>query len=244
MQEQHIFAIHAPYLVLSTHDVGPQIKKINDEDIVHHLIKVLRMRVGESCIVFNLNMHATFTLLEIHKKYIVGTCDDIAQNVTQDREIVCLLPLLKKEALEEAVYSLTEIGVTKIQLVITQKSRKSLMRDKELHRLEKIIIAAAQQSKNYRYPILVEPIDMISVVALTDKTALKVVFDPAGKSVLEVKSGLPKNQEIVFLVGPEAGLTEIELIKLHDAHFISCYLTQTVLRAVQAVALGAAVWKL
>lgn len=238
--QSHLFSIFTPHVKLDSWSVDQSIS-LHDDELVHRLSKVLRFNQGDQIVFFNAKMSALVLIQEISKKQIIVQVQNIQTHQTLTPQITFLLPLLKKEALEQAVYSLCELGINKIQLVITQKSRQSLLHDKEFARLQNIVIAAAEQSKNYSMSELVAPKKLSEVIDLATQS-YNIVFDPAGASFFEVRGNL-KNS-IQLLVGPEGGLTDQELSLVKKSNFASCALTPTILTAVQAVALGAGLMRL
>jgi len=239
--DKHIFAIHNTNFWKDNFYVG-LVKKLNDLEIVHRLVKVLRFEIGQKIIFFDSSYHGIVEIVDVSKKDLSVKILNFDNNIKESSEVVFLLPLLKKEALEEAVYSLTEIGISQIQLVVTEKSRHKLLHEKEFHRLESIIIAAAEQSKNYTYPKIFTPIHLSEVVY--QDQSLKIVFDPQGESFFNLRNKKATQEKIYLLVGPEGGLTFQELQKLENDSFEKYHLTSTILRAVQAVAVGAALFKI
>jgi 16S rRNA (uracil1498-N3)-methyltransferase len=165
----------------------------------------------------------------------------IRKNSTdQSKNITFLLPILKRDDFEQALYGLTEIGVSAIQLVTTQKTRNNVHNEKDMERAQRIIIAAAEQSKNFTYPQLYKPIPLCDAVLL-DKTAQKIFFDYQGNTLPELLSNhkMGAAENFVLLIGPEGDLIKEEKQLVAQAGFIFCVLTPTVLRSVQAASLGA-----
>ncbi len=121
-----------------------------------------------------------------------------------------MLPLLKREAFESALYTLCEMGATSIQPLITQKSRTNWDSEKDFARVLTTMRAAA---------------------------GTKIFFDPAGMPLKQMLS-LPMTGPLYGCVGPEGGLTPEEKEHLKALGFVFCRLTPTVLRARQAVAVG------
>lgn len=240
LTDKHIFAIYVPTFFQTIYKAGSEVKVV-EQEIVHRFTKVLRIESGEQIIFFDRQYHAIIKVLELSKKFFTVQIIMLEKNSSVPLEIKFFLPLLKKEALEEAVYSLAEIGVSNIQLVVTQKSRQKLLHEKEFIRLESIIVAAAEQSKNYIFPKLHMPISITDITSDTDSS--RVVFDPEGESFFDIRLGLSE-EKISLMVGPEGGLTHEELMQLEKLSFKKCRLTSTILRAVQAVALGAGLFKL
>ena len=241
-EDKHIFAVYVGDLFAKQKGVAGSSVLITDQNVVHRIVTVLRLQVGQELILFDDAHHYQVTISDIKKnKAIIIKIDAITQNAQSELEINFVLPVLKKEALEEAVYSLAEIGVACVQLIITTKSQKNIS-DKDLERLQKMKIAAAQQSKNFAMPAILKPIafEKFSTAFETDAYPA-LLFDPSGKPAAQIIGQLQqqKVKKIACLIGPEGGLTALEIQVVSRIGFKACKLTPTVLRAVQAAAVGA-----
>lgn len=240
--QEHLFSLYAPNVIDASWVSGAK-AVLKSQDLIHRMTKVLRFDIEQQCVLFDQYQHAMVVIQNISKKEIIVDVIGLYQQKPIDPHITFLLPLLKKEALEQAVYSLCELGINQIQLVVVQKSRHQLMGEKEFQRLQNIVIAAAEQSKQYAMLQLLRPKPLAEVVTVHSKGSVAIVFDPAGKSFFTLREKIASNPT-VLLVGPEAGLTDQELQLLEKNMFLSCALTSTTLRAVQAVALGAGLVRL
>lgn len=238
----HLFSLFAPGVFTSAW-ARNSIITLQDPDLLHRMIKVLRLNNGDRVVLFDQKQYVHVLIEHVSKKDLKILIETIADIVPFTQPMIFLLPLLKRDALEQAVYSLCEIGATTIQLVITEKSRQSLMSEKEFVRLRSIIVAAAEQSKHYGMPELHAPKKLVDAICDTPQKIDKVVFDPSGQSFFKLREHF-SNQGSCLLVGPEGGLTYLELAQLDQNLFYRCLLTPTTLRAVQAVAVGAAIIRL
>jgi len=84
-----------------------------------------------------------------------------------------------------------------------------------------------------------KPVNLQNLLKSLQNDTKKVFFDVDGKPLLNLLNDLDKNQnKIVLMFGPEGGLTkqEEDLLKENDFEFY--VLTPTVLRSVEAVAVG------
>ena len=254
-QQTHLFSLFTPNLSLNSWSIEQAII-VTDVDVIHRLISVLRFVSGDQVVFFNQQCVVHVLIQEVSKKNIKIFVQDIQKHYPLLPQVTFLLPLLKKEALEQAVYSLCELGVNKIQLVVTQKSRQNLLHEKEFVRLQNIVIAAAEQSKNYNFSQLLMPQKLSEVVSKIsnvipgcerESKPFNIVFDPAGASFFDLREKFFQSSSTLYfslLVGPEGGLTEEELALVKKSEFVSCALTSTILTAVQAVALGAGLFRL
>ena len=153
--------------------------------------------------------------------------------------ITALLPLLKKDDLSAAVADLTAVGVSAIQLVLTNTIHRSWGGDQEYARLERVMVAAAEQSKNFTVPELHNPCSLLD--ALSHHFTI-ICGDSEGntfKSVFCNVSALPL-AHCAVLVGPESDFTITEKEILKKAGVINCSLTPTVLRSHLAITIMAA----
>lgn len=236
--ETHLFAIHiadCSDLITTT-----GLRSIVDKDLFHRVTRVLRLRDGDGCILFDEKINVHVVLLSVEPKKMICTFDviTITKNSLLQPMITFLLPVLKKDALSTALYSLTEMGVNKIQLVYTAKSRKSFDEKKELQRLQRVVIAAAEQAKHFAYPELLPLQSLTDVLANYAHDKKKCLFfDPDGQSFLSLQQSISKAKSFVLLIGPEGDLTAQEK-KIIAQKMTFCALTPTILRASQAAALS------
>ena len=239
LNEKHLFALHHSDLADEIGNIssGKELT-ITDSDLAHRIISILRLSIGESFILFDRNVHAIVSLSgSVKHKLVKAVLKEKSKNSILSPEIIFLLPLLKKESFETALYSLVEIGVTQIQLLYTQKSQQR-WGQKELERSQKIIIAAAEQSKNFNYPELRAPLSLSSVLEQLPLQSKKIFFDPAGSPIEKLLPDLKGIKEITLAIGPEGDLTSEEKELLKQSGFIFTRLTPTILRACQAAAVS------
>jgi len=231
---KHIFAIYVPALdaVLAG---GACI--LSDALVVHRIAQVLRLSPLDQVILFDREQHATVQLETISKKKVSGILLKREPNKTLTPEILFLMPILKKEALSHAIYSAVEVGANAIQLVRTQKSSRDISTH-ELERLERVAIAASEQSKQFAVPTLSSPIKLEEAIEVSGD--IKIFFDPCGQPASQVVPALQEQtmQKIVMFIGPEGDITQSEKALLHNSNWTFCALVPTILRSVQAVAVS------
>ncbi|MCF7900072.1 RsmE family RNA methyltransferase [Candidatus Babeliales bacterium] len=204
-----------------------------DKDFIHRIIHVLRMKSGDTFIIFNQQYHGFLTLQDLTTKKVTGKLKNFQKNIIHVPHITLFLPVLKKEALSEAVYGAVECGVSAIQLVMTEKIQRSWQGKNELERLERVVIAAAEQAKCFSFPDIKEPISLSAAISSL-KSEHILCADPEGISLKE----LSINGSCALFLGPEGGLTEKERNDLQVTNAIFFKLTPTILRARQAAVLS------
>lgn len=210
--------------------------EFHEPEFVHRVSRVLRLDVDDNVILFNAAYHLSVVIKKISKNGILVELESVGHNKVFKPYITLLLPLLKREALEQAIYSAVELGVNKIQLLITEKVQRH-WQPKELDRLKHIMIAAAEQSKCFAIPQMVEPILLVDL-PLSGRI---IFFDPEGEALADVLTkniGQGSADSFTVIIGPEGDLTESEKFYLQKQQALFVRLTPTILRAQQAVALG------
>jgi 16S rRNA (uracil1498-N3)-methyltransferase len=219
---KHEFALYSPGKPFAKGSCG-----IVDVALVHRIVHVLRLKEDDTLILFTQQQHALFTVTTISKKEVTGFIKTVTANQEYAPSITLLLPLLKREALEHAIYGAVEVGVTKIQLVLTEKVQRAWGGKQELERLERIVIAAAEQSKCFAFATISEPIKLEK--ALQENQGKQLLYaDPEG--TIPAKTTEP----VVLLIGPEGGLTDSEKKFIESYQAKATCLTPTILRAQQA----------
>ena len=214
---------------------------IDDKDVCHRITNVLRLSVGSRLILFDDCQNVCASIVKIDKSGLVlHKVDQLRQNKCLKPNIVLLLPLLKRESFESAIYSAVELGANQIKFVITKKVQRKWGGQKELDRLNRIAIAAAEQSKNFCIPKLKAPIsieDLLSDKFIQQDKSYRIYCDVDGQSFSETIDGITKqkSENIVVAIGPEGDLACDEKELLKNNSFIFTKLTPTVLRACQAV---------
>jgi len=237
--EKHAFALYYSNVSPARLSVHGHIT-IVDESVMHRIAHVLRLAVHDELILFDQRQNVTCTIVTITKKQIVCLITNVATNTVHTPEIIILLPLLKRHALEEALYACVELAASRVQLVITEKVQKSWDNDRDLQRLQAIVVAAAEQSKNFAFPELHAPIPLASALEQHTHRARAVVFAVNGNPLLELLTTIHANRlsSLVLTLGPEGDFTHSEYQLLAQRGFQAYALTPTVLRSFQALAVG------
>lgn len=236
----HVFALFYPSFHISAQDAEIN---ITDASMVHRITRVLRLSVGDKCIIFDRFIHANLTIQAIGPRAVVCTVVSARENKQWCPRLTFFLPILRRDALASALYSLVEAGVNDIQLIVTAKVQRKFGDQKEIKRLERIIVAAAEQSKNFAFPYLHEPISFDRAVAKL-QTSQSYVAMPTGNAIFPYMStSLKQAREFMLLVGPEGDFSSKEQSLLHKSGIVPLRLTPTILRAESAAFYLAALFR-
>lgn len=218
-----------------------------DQQSAHHLSRVLRLKQDDPLILFNGEGGEYHAQLKIvgKKAYAI-----IQQHLPVNREsslnITLLQGISKGERMDLVIQKSIELGVNRIIPVICQRTVVNLKADrqeKKLKHWQGILINACEQSGRTAIPQLLPSI-MFKDLPQQDLTGLKLALDPHSKQSLQNLQ--PQNNQLSFLIGPEGGLTDEELMQSKTLGFEGIRLGPRVLRtetaAITALALSQTLW--
>jgi 16S rRNA (uracil1498-N3)-methyltransferase len=239
--QKHEFAIYWQ----SLSEEKTNIIFLEEKELMHRIVSVLRLQPGDYLMLFNQVIHCRVVVHAVEKKRVQLHIVSQKNNIPLQPLITVLLPLLKKESLEQAIYGITAAGANAIRLVETAKVHRASIGEKEYSRFQKIMIAAAEQAKQYCVPSLHRPVPLEDAISSLASQTWRLYADPDGKSAFLVYQHLAseKDKELVLLVGPEGDLTDHEKEYVKNAQFLFTALTPTILKAEQAVQLSVGLWR-
>ena len=219
---------------------------VEEAFFIQRVTGILRLKIGETLTIFDIHWHGLCMLESVSKKQVRFSCQKLEKNSEYSPKVTLLLPLLKKEALEESLYAAVALGVTQVQLVTTEKSVR-WQGQKEYERLVRVMIAAAEQSKNFRLSELYAPCTLEQALTRTyvqpglvggfvQKLYAQISGEPLAYYVKEAHDKKNKSHatSYVVLVGPEGDFTCAEEQVIKKSGFLGVTLTPTVLRSEHA----------
>lgn len=182
-----------------------------DKALVHQMNRVLRFEVGETIALCDGNgQEALYSIQAIDKQKI-----ELYQASTQKAcpapivAVTVFAAILKKENFELLVQKATEIGVTAIVPVVTERTIKQGLNSERLY---KIATEASEVSGRGTIPTISEPI------SFGDAIVQRKDFDDAWILHMEgIEHPTATVTTRAILVGPEGGFTETELTEATNA---------------------------
>jgi 16S rRNA (uracil1498-N3)-methyltransferase len=216
---------------------------LTDSDLIHQMVNVFRFQNRDKVILFDGSGFEYETeIVSITKKEIVLII--LTQVFCEVLPIkVCLyLALIKKDNFELAAEKCTEIGVSEIQPIISERSEK---KDLNIERINKIVKEASEQSGRVFLPKVLEIKSLeiaVSQAVIEERFCIAFHTDTDSSTApspsLSNEGESPK--EIAVFVGPEGGWSEKEVALFKKNNFQICSLGQNILRAETAAMI--AVW--
>lgn len=179
----------------------------------HHILHVLRMRVGDSIKLFNDSGY------EFNSKIIALTKNsadlEIDDSSHSDNEsplnITLCLAIARGTHMDFSIQKAVELGVDSIIPVISEFSNVRLKQDRIKNKMEhwqNIIISASEQCGRNRLTKLIEPITFNECVA-SKIPPIRLILHPGSSqsmSTIEVEEN-----EFSMIIGPEGGFSDKEL---------------------------------
>lgn len=200
-------------------------------DASHHLLNVLRMKSGESVIVFNGNgKEFTGQYVDHQKKSARIRIDSMHDCPTESPLFIELGQAISRgEKMDYAIQKAVELGVNRIVPLFTQRCAVKFKEDRQEKRLahwQSIIIHACEQSGRCRLPELSEPLTLAQWLSVK-KEGVSLVCDPYTKQSLRQ---IKQSHRVNLLIGPESGLTEEEIEQAKTHNFSGFSLGPRILR--------------
>lgn len=203
-----------------------------DTEAAHHVARVLRMQSGDALLLFNGDgSEYPATIAGIDKKCVQVT---IAQATAADREsplaIHLGIAISKGERMDWVIQKATELGVAQITPLITERVEVRLhgeREEKKLSHWQSVAIAACEQCARNRIPAIHSPQSLSHWLDSVQADA-KFVLHHRSEIALESSAEAPKS--IALLIGPEGGLSELEIALAERKNFAPLRLGPRVLR--------------
>ena len=150
--------------------------------------------------------------------------------------VTILMSLIKNDNFDLVLQKATELGVSEIVPIITERTIK---KDLNMVRSERILIEASEQCGRSDVPVIT-PVKKLKE-ALSELASSKnkgigaFVCNMDGQNIGSVLKKKNSYTDLVFLIGPEGGWSPKELKMFEDAKIKSVKISQNVLRAETAV---------
>lgn len=215
--------------------LGEKLYITNDD--VNHIYKVLRLNTGDIILVCDgYGREYTSKIAEINKKEVICDIIDAFDNMSEPPVKVTLFQgLPKAQKMEYIIQKSVEIGIYKIQPVITQRVVvKTEGKDisNKLERWRRISEEAAKQSNRGIIPEIQEPVTFEEAVENIKVLDLSIIPYEKEKNngLKNILSDNPGVKNIGVLIGPEGGFDDSEIDKCMKNGVIPVTLGPRILR--------------
>ena len=197
----------------------------------HHAGRVLRMEAGQWLTLFNgdgLDYQAQ--ILEAGRKSLQVYVTESSDPGTESRLTITLGQVMSRgDRMDYAIQKATELGVTHIQPLTSERCEVKLSGDRERKRVanwQQVAISAAEQCGRARIPDVAPPLKLADWLNGCNQQLRLVLHDQG--SPLGGVTDAPAS--IALLVGPEGGLAGHEIDSARNAGFTPLALGPRVMR--------------
>lgn len=203
-----------------------------DANASHHLLQVLRKKVGERFFVFN-GQGGEFeaVLVSANKKTACVEIGNFNDKKTESELLIHLGQAISRgERMDYAIQKSVELGVSEITPLITEFCQVQLSKErfeKRVSHWQAIATSAAEQSGRCVVPVVHAPV-LFSEWIQRENT-LKIICCPrqSGNLFSDIKSA---PQSILLTIGAEGGLSEREISGAIQKNFVTMSLGPRILR--------------
>jgi len=223
---------------------------IKDERLIHQWRDVFRYNVGSEVIIFDGSGTEYDAVIEkLTNREAELRLVSEKKGIVPNQKVFLYQSLIKKDKMEWVVEKATELGVSKIVSVVSERSEKKGF---NLERMIKIAIEASEQCGRADVPEVAQVMDLDEVLKDCDKV---IVFDHSGTPLLSSSNNSSPTPSLTtregamlslisIFIGPEGGWTEKELEMFRGANAKIYSLGKLTLRAETAAIVALATSKL
>lgn len=204
------------------------------ESAAAHLSRVLRLGVGDACVLFNGDGHDYLArIVAIGKRELRVAIDEASAVLRESPLHISLLQgIARGEKMDLILQKATELGVAQLRPLWSQRSEVKLddaRAEKRLAHWRSVVASACEQSGRAYVPAVAAPASLAATLAALPDGGLRVILDPDGElafSTLAVDSSAP----ILLAIGPEGGWSPSDREQLRAAGFQGLRLGPRILR--------------
>lgn len=208
----------------------------------HHASRVLRLRVGDAVQIFDgIGNALDATINEISGKHVLlGNLQTCMTSPDSGLRIILAQAMCSSDKMDWIVQKATELGVSEILPVQTQRSVAKLTGSRAEKRTEhwrSVAIAACEQCGRNDLPQIHAPQELSAwLIGMRAAPGSKLILLPGGATQLQAQ---PKPRDgVTLVIGPEGGFTADEANVAQQMGFAPILLGPRVLRTETAAIAG------
>lgn len=192
--------------------IKPEVKIHEEEQL--HIVKVLRMREGETISITDGEGNLATGNLVFEGKKVSLDVLEVKENLPDfsPKLHIAIAPTKNIDRIEFFVEKATEMGVSEITLLNTEKTERKNI---NIEKLRKQAISASKQSLRFYFPKMNELVKLSDFVKnINPKTTFVAHCDDSFERIDLKKLLEPQHdnaQNITFLIGPEGDFSEKEI---------------------------------
>jgi len=228
--------------------LSPGAEFVLPEPAARHAVTVLRLQAGDTLTLFNgAGGEYSASLVAVGKREArVRLIEFHAAERESPLAITLALGISAGERMDYSLQKATELGVSAIQPLSTERSLVKLAgerADKRLQHWQHVVIAACEQCGRNRVPVVAPVQKLFAYLATLDRSERLLLLSPDAVTPLKQ---VPRSASVVLLIGAEGGLAPSEYQAAEASGFEPVSLGPRILRTetapVAALAVLQALW--
>ena len=198
----------------------------------HYVVNVMRLKRGSNLNFFNKDGEWLSEIIFLDRDRVEVKFLNKIKEPTNSSNIELAICLVKKSPMETILQKATELGVSKIIPIISERTE---VKDINFERANKIVVEATEQSNQLTPPQISEVTKLKDFLKNLDSSSKLLFADINSKDNLKSKV-LKEAKTLAVLIGPEGDFSpsERELI-LVNPHVVSFTISKNILRSDTAV---------
>lgn len=203
-------------------------------DELHHMIHVLRLRVGETVEIFDGSGNGYLAEITSIQKGSAELCvkESIQRSSESPLNIILLQSVFKMDKMELMIQKATELGVFQIVPILSMHSviKKEAVAKRTV-RWQKIATEASKQSGRLQTPQIMKPLEFESIPDLKEEDfGILLHASDQSRTLSEFREAM-RGKKIVIAIGPEGGWDQKEVALAIRKGFVPVTLGPRTLRS-------------
>ncbi len=198
----------------------------------YHIVKVMRMKIGNTIEVVYNNMEYLCKITAFTPNVKCEIIEIIEGKKRKIPRVSIAQSLVKEQKMDYILQKSTELGVEEIIPISTERSiiKVEEKEKKKLERWKKVVKEASEQSKRSTIPVIKDIKNINSLI--NEKYDYKLVcsVNEKSKTIKSILSKVNISDTILFVIGPEGGLSKKEEEILLENGFQAVTLGDNILR--------------
>ncbi len=198
----------------------------------HHLLRVLRLHIGDTLMLFNGDGYEYRAVLDAVEARQARVRIRTREQVQRESQLHIELGqgISRGERMDFVLQKSVELGVAAITPLWTRRTQvqlKAARMERKLQHWNGVVRSACEQSGRLQLPQLCRPEQLETWCSENTRNELRLVLDPTAESGLDE---LRSARSVRLLIGPEGGLDDSEIRVAEKAGFQRIRLGPRVLR--------------
>jgi 16S rRNA (uracil1498-N3)-methyltransferase len=198
----------------------------------HYVVNVMRMKRGSNINFFNKDGEWLSEIVFLDRDRVEVKFLNKLKEPTKNSNIELAICLVKKSPMDTILQKATELGVTKISPIVSERSE---VKELNFERAKKIVIEATEQSNQLIPPKISQITKLKDFLNNLDSSTKLLFADVNSKDNLK-KKVLSEAKSLIILIGPEGDFSPSEIELIHgNTNVVPFTISKNILRSDTAV---------